>query len=57
MEAGAQVKQYGLENDLVARIKDSDYFACIKDRLNDLLEPSTFIGRAPQQVCTSMWLV
>ena len=26
METGVQVKQHGLENDLVARIKDSDYF-------------------------------
>ena len=53
MESAAQVKQHGLENDLVDRIKASEYFLPIHKRLNDLLAPSTFIGRAPQQVCNS----
>ena len=52
MEAGAQVKQHGLENDLVDRIRASEYFAPIRERLHDLLNPATFIGRAPQQVCS-----
>lgn len=50
MEAGAQVKQYGLENDLVARIMASEYFAPIKEKIEDILTPAAFVGRAPQQV-------
>lgn len=50
MEAGAQVKQHGLENDLVERIRSSEYFLPIRENLNELLDAKTFIGRAPQQV-------
>ena len=49
-EAGAQVKQHGLDNDLVDRIKRDPYFAPILDQLEDLFDPSTFVGRAPAQV-------
>jgi hypothetical protein len=49
-EAGAQVKQHGLDNDLVERIRKSPYFAPILPYLDTLLEPSTFVGRAPEQV-------
>ena len=49
-EAGAQVKQLGKDNDLVERIKKEPYFSPIHSKLDELLEPSTFIGRAPQQV-------
>ncbi|XP_043281937.1 adenylosuccinate lyase [Venturia canescens] len=49
-EAGAQVKQHGLENDLVERVKKDPYFAPIIDKLDDILDPSTFIGRAADQV-------
>merc|ERR1719312_1855276 len=49
-EAGACVKQEGKENDLVERIKASSYFSPIHEQLDTLLDPSTFIGRAPQQV-------
>lgn len=52
MEAGAQVKQHGLENDLVGRIKASEYFAPIKEKMEDILKPAAFVGRAPQQVKT-----
>lgn len=48
-EAGAQVKQYGGDNDLIDRIKMDTYFQPIISQLNDLLDPSTFVGRAPQQ--------
>ena len=54
MEAGAQVKQHGLDNDLVDRIKASEYFRDIREELNELLNPATFVGRAPQQVCYSV---
>ncbi|CAL7933097.1 unnamed protein product [Xylocopa violacea] len=49
-EASAQVKQHGKDNDLVERIRRDSYFAPILNQLNDLLNPQTFIGRAPQQV-------
>lgn len=49
-EAGARVKQEGLDNDLIERIKKEQYFAPIHSQLDALLDPATFIGRAPQQV-------
>lgn len=49
-EAGAQVKQHGLDNDLVDRIRKDPYFAPILSQLDALLDPSTFVGRAPEQV-------
>ncbi|XP_046988597.1 adenylosuccinate lyase [Schistocerca americana] len=49
-EAGAQVKQKGLDNDLLERIRRDPYFSPILSQLDDLLNPSTFIGRAPEQV-------
>ncbi|KAJ8517585.1 hypothetical protein ONZ45_g5252 [Pleurotus djamor] len=49
-EAAHQVKQLGLENDLIERVKADPYFDPIKDQLAELLEPSSFVGRAPQQV-------
>ncbi|XP_046821085.1 adenylosuccinate lyase isoform X1 [Vespa crabro] len=49
-EAGDQVKQHGLDNDLIDRIKRDPYFEPIISQLDDLLNPSTFVGRAPEQV-------
>jgi adenylosuccinate lyase len=49
-EAAHQVKHLGLENDLIERVRADAYFDPIKDQLEQLLEPSSFIGRAPQQV-------
>ena len=50
MEAAGLVKEKGLDNDLLERIiKDKD-FACIKDKISDILNPRNFIGRAPKQV-------
>nr|CAD7404442.1 unnamed protein product [Timema poppensis] len=49
-EAGARVKQEGLDNDLVERIKRTPYFSPILPQLNNLLDPATFVGRAPEQV-------
>jgi adenylosuccinate lyase len=49
-QAGARVKQEGLDNDLIPRIRADAFFAPIHDRLDQLLDPRTFIGRAPQQV-------
>ena len=44
------MKQLGLENDLIERVKADAYFDPIKGQLDELLNPSSFIGRAPQQV-------
>ncbi|KAF9427163.1 adenylosuccinase ade13, partial [Podila epigama] len=49
-EAGAVVKQQGGENDLIERIRKDGYFEPIWGELDTLMDPSTFIGRAPQQV-------
>ncbi|ODV86182.1 hypothetical protein CANARDRAFT_211604 [[Candida] arabinofermentans NRRL YB-2248] len=48
-QASAVVKQEGGDNDLIERIKNTEYFKPIWDQLDKLLDPSTFIGRAPQQ--------
>ncbi|KAJ1728344.1 adenylosuccinase ade13 [Coemansia sp. Benny D160-2] len=49
-QAAAVVKQEGGDNDLIDRVRACEYFAPIKDDLDELLNPATFIGRAPQQV-------
>lgn len=49
-QAGAVVKEQGGENDLIERVKRDDYFKPIWSQLDTLLDPSTFVGRAPEQV-------
>lgn len=49
-ESGAVVKEQGGDNDLVERIKSCQYFAPVHSKLDAILDASTFIGRAPQQV-------
>ena len=49
-EAAHQVKNLGLENDLIERVRADPFFDPIKPQLESLLEPSSFIGRAPEQV-------
>ncbi|KAF9528791.1 L-Aspartase-like protein [Crepidotus variabilis] len=49
-EAAHQVKHLGLENDLIDRIRGDAYFDPIKEDLDSLLNPASFIGRAPEQV-------
>ncbi|KAJ3410457.1 hypothetical protein HDV05_003719 [Chytridiales sp. JEL 0842] len=49
-EAAKVVKEEGGENDLVERIKRTPYFAPLVPHLDELLDPKTFVGRAPQQV-------
>lgn len=49
-EAGTEVKQFGRDNDLITRIRKDDYFKSIWPNLDALLDPSSFVGRAPQQV-------
>ena len=49
-EAAHQVKHLGLENDLIERVRMDPYFDPIIAQLDDLLHPSSFVGRAPEQV-------
>ncbi|XP_073816114.1 adenylosuccinate lyase [Musca autumnalis] len=49
-EAGAQVKQHGKDNDLVERVRKDPYFAPILNHLDTILDPTTFTGRASDQV-------
>ena len=49
-EATEQIKLHGKDNDLIDRIKAEPFFAAVLDELPKLLDPKTFIGRAPQQV-------
>lgn len=44
------MKQLGLENDLIERVKADSYFDPIKEELEALLDPKSFVGRAPEQV-------
>lgn len=48
-QAAAVVKQEGGDNDLIDRVKNDPYFEPIHNQLKSLLDPSTFVGRAPQQ--------
>lgn len=49
-EAATQVKQEGKDNDLIDRVRKDPYFAPILDELDVLLDPTTFTGRATDQV-------
>ncbi|KAF5101826.1 hypothetical protein D0Z00_000688 [Geotrichum galactomycetum] len=48
-QAASVVKEQGGDNDLIDRVKNDPYFAPIHGDLEKLLDPSTFVGRAPQQ--------
>ncbi|NLB28912.1 MAG: adenylosuccinate lyase, partial [Clostridiales bacterium] len=50
VEAGAAVKEHGLENDLVSRIASDPLFGMSEEDIRSELEPPRFIGRAPEQV-------
>lgn len=50
MAAAAQVKEHGLENDLVERIVSDPVFGLSLDEIRQLLNPALFIGRCPEQV-------
>lgn len=50
MEAGAVVKGQGKPNDLLDRIRGDSKFAAVHDKLDAMIDPSKFVGRAPQQV-------
>ena len=50
MEAGVVVKGEGKPNDLLERIASDDLFKPVHAKLDQLMEPSQFVGRAPEQV-------
>ncbi len=50
MKAAENVKMYGRDNNLIELIKAEPMFASVKDRIDDMLNPVNFIGRAPSQV-------
>ncbi|NWT46313.1 PUR8 lyase, partial [Chroicocephalus maculipennis] len=49
-QAAAVVKQEGGDNDFIDRVRADPYFSPIHKQLESLLDPSSFTGRAPQQV-------
>ncbi|MGN0989339.1 MAG: lyase family protein, partial [Eubacteriales bacterium] len=50
LKAAARVKEEGLDNDLLDRIAADPAFGLTKDDLANVLEPSAYIGRCPEQV-------
>jgi len=50
MDASKVVKAEGKDNDLLDRIRNDIVFEKIKDRIDDILDPKNFVGRAPKQV-------
>lgn len=49
-QAADNVKKHGKDNDLLDRIRRTAFFNPILPELDNLLDASTFVGRAPQQV-------
>ncbi|MBT3223608.1 MAG: adenylosuccinate lyase, partial [Proteobacteria bacterium] len=50
LEAARVVKEEGRDNDLIERIRGDAFFAAIHEKLATMLDPSSFVGMAPQQV-------
>ena len=50
IEAGKAVKEQGLPNDLISRIASDPIFAITEEEIMSELDPSAYVGRAPQQV-------
>lgn len=50
MDAGAVVKGKGMPNDLMERIAKDALFSAVHDKLDTLVDPKLFVGRAPEQV-------
>lgn len=50
MEAGRQVKEEGRENNLLELLKADPGFPLTEEGLRRALEPSRYVGRAPEQV-------
>ena len=50
MDAGAVVKGEGKPNDLLERIAKDPLFKAVHDKLDTLVDPKMFTGRAKEQV-------
>lgn len=50
MDAGVIVKNEGKPNDLLDRISKDPLFEAVHDKLEKLMDPILFVGRAPEQV-------
>ena len=50
MEAGANVKQKGLDNNLLELIAADDAFNMTLEDLQKTMDPSKYVGRSPKQV-------
>ena len=50
MQAGAVVKGQGKPNDLMERIQKDPKFAAVHEKLEHMMDPKLFVGRAPEQV-------
>jgi adenylosuccinate lyase len=50
MKAGAVVKGEGKANDLLDRIANDPAFTTVHSKLQTMIDPQLFVGRAPQQV-------
>ena len=50
IEAARQIKEFGIENDLIERIKNDKLFNKVAHKIDKLLNPKNFIGRAASQV-------
>ena len=49
-QAAKTVKEEGQDNDLMERIRRSDFFKPIAGELDEILDPRQYVGRSPQQV-------
>lgn len=45
-QAGAVVKNEGKPNDLIDRIRNTEYFAPVRDDLDSVLDPALYTGRS-----------
>lgn len=50
MDAGKVVKGEGKPNDLMERIANDPLFKAVHDKLDSMIDPILFVGRAPEQV-------
>ncbi len=50
MEAGRNVKEKGLDNNLLELIAADDAFPMTLEELQKTMEPAKYVGRAPSQV-------
>jgi len=50
MESAKVVKEQGKPNDLIDRIKADKKFSAVADKVDEILKPENFVGRAKDQV-------